>query len=122
MGVFIAEIWCGLHRGLASLGLSFFGIWLFLRAYDNCAIGANAVVNKTFLEQSKSIASMIVGNEEPYNKVPWFWSNQYDIKLQIAGIFGEYDNYFITGSIQNHSVKIKIGFLKLEEKLSESLL
>ncbi len=58
------------------------------------------------VEQSKSIASMIVGNEEPYNKVPWFWSDQYDIKLQIAGIFGEYDNYFITGSKEKDSFSL----------------
>ncbi len=56
------------------------------------------------VEQSKSVASMILGNPEPYNQVPWFWSDQYNIKLQIAGIFGEYDNCLVTGSKESFSL------------------
>ena len=29
----------------------------------------------------------MLGAEEPYAKVPWFWSDQYDLTLQVAGLF-----------------------------------
>ena len=37
-------------------------------------------------EQAKTAASTILGNLEPYAQIPWFWSDQYDLKLQIVGI------------------------------------
>lgn len=36
--------------------------------------------------QPRSLANRIVGRAEPYDSVPWFWSDQADLKLQIAGI------------------------------------
>ncbi|WP_332657753.1 NAD(P)/FAD-dependent oxidoreductase [Brevundimonas sp.] len=38
------------------------------------------------LEQAKQAASAIVGRAAPTPEVPWFWSDQYDLKLQIAGL------------------------------------
>ena len=38
------------------------------------------------LEQAKQAAAAIVGRPAPAPEVPWFWSDQYDIKLQIAGL------------------------------------
>jgi 3-phenylpropionate/trans-cinnamate dioxygenase ferredoxin reductase component len=38
------------------------------------------------LEQAKQAASMICGKPLPTPEVPWFWSDQYDLRLQIAGI------------------------------------
>jgi 3-phenylpropionate/trans-cinnamate dioxygenase ferredoxin reductase subunit len=38
------------------------------------------------LEQAKQAASAIVGRAAPAPEVPWFWSDQYDLKLQIAGL------------------------------------
>jgi len=38
------------------------------------------------LEQAKQAASAIVGRPAPTPEVPWFWSDQYDVKLQIAGL------------------------------------
>ncbi|HEX8471760.1 MAG TPA: FAD-dependent oxidoreductase, partial [Brevundimonas sp.] len=38
------------------------------------------------LEQAKQAAAAIVGRVAPAPEVPWFWSDQYDIKLQIAGL------------------------------------
>ena len=38
------------------------------------------------LEQAKQAASAIVGKASPPGEVPWFWSDQYDLKLQIAGL------------------------------------
>ncbi len=38
------------------------------------------------LEQAKQAASAITGRSAPAAEVPWFWSDQYDLKLQIAGV------------------------------------
>jgi 3-phenylpropionate/trans-cinnamate dioxygenase ferredoxin reductase component len=38
------------------------------------------------LEQAKQAASAICGKPPPAPEVPWFWSDQYDLRLQIAGI------------------------------------
>ena len=50
------------------------------------------------VEQAKSIAAGIAGNHKPYQEVPWFWSDQYNIKLQIAGISQHHDHRVIRGS------------------------
>ena len=49
------------------------------------------------MEQSKTVASSIMGNKEPYDQVPWFWSDQYDHKLQLVGISGEHDEVIMRG-------------------------
>ena len=36
------------------------------------------------VEQAKCVARYITGKPYPYNEVPWFWTNQYNLKLQIA--------------------------------------
>jgi 3-phenylpropionate/trans-cinnamate dioxygenase ferredoxin reductase subunit len=38
------------------------------------------------VDQGRGVAAHIAGRPEPYQKVPWFWSDQGDLKLQIAGI------------------------------------
>ena len=38
------------------------------------------------LEQAKQAAAAIAGRPAPAPEVPWFWSDQYDVKLQIAGL------------------------------------
>jgi 3-phenylpropionate/trans-cinnamate dioxygenase ferredoxin reductase subunit len=49
------------------------------------------------LEQAKTAASNICGIESHYCQVPWFWSDQYDIKLQIAGLSQGYDDVVLRG-------------------------
>jgi len=49
------------------------------------------------LEQAKTAASNICGDESRYSQVPWFWSDQYDIKLQIAGLSEGYDQVLMRG-------------------------
>ena len=50
------------------------------------------------MEQAKSVAASIIGEKKPYHQVPWFWSDQYNIKLQIAGISQHHDHRVIRGS------------------------
>jgi 3-phenylpropionate/trans-cinnamate dioxygenase ferredoxin reductase component len=49
------------------------------------------------IEQAKAAAEAILGTPEPYDPVPWFWSDQYDIKLQIAGLFDGHDTATMVG-------------------------
>jgi 3-phenylpropionate/trans-cinnamate dioxygenase ferredoxin reductase subunit len=49
------------------------------------------------LEQAKQAASAIVGRPAPTAEVPWFWSDQYDIKLQIAGLPFGADRQIVRG-------------------------
>jgi 3-phenylpropionate/trans-cinnamate dioxygenase ferredoxin reductase subunit len=55
------------------------------------------------LEQAKTAISNICGNETHYSQVPWFWSDQYDLKLQIAGLSAGYDDVVIRGNPADRS-------------------
>ena len=49
------------------------------------------------LEQAKQAAAAIVGRAAPAPEVPWFWSDQYDVKLQIAGLPFDADRQVVRG-------------------------
>lgn len=51
------------------------------------------------LEQAKQAASAILGRPGPAPEVPWFWSDQYDLKLQIAGLPFEADRQIVRGDV-----------------------
>lgn len=38
------------------------------------------------IDQAEAVAAAMLGGTEPYVARPWFWSDQYDVKLQIAGL------------------------------------
>lgn len=48
-------------------------------------------------DQATTAAKHIVGAVEPYAAVPWFWSNQYDLKLQTVGISAGHDETVLRG-------------------------
>jgi 3-phenylpropionate/trans-cinnamate dioxygenase ferredoxin reductase subunit len=50
------------------------------------------------MEQAKTAASNICGIDARYADVPWFWSDQYDLKLQIAGLSQGYDQTIVRGN------------------------
>ena len=43
------------------------------------------------IDQAESAASTALGIKNPYHAKPWFWSDQYNVKLQIAGLSSDYD-------------------------------
>ncbi|MEP7243305.1 MAG: FAD-dependent oxidoreductase [Gammaproteobacteria bacterium] len=49
-------------------------------------------------EQATSAALNILGTPTPHDKVPWFWSDQYDLKMIIVGISQGYDSVVMRGS------------------------
>ena len=78
-------------------------------AIGDCTSSFNALFNKEFrlesvpnaLAQSKVASSSIVGNDLFNNEIPWFWSDQYDLKLQMAGISHGYDECHILGDVDS---------------------
>ena len=67
--------------------------------FTNTRIRLESVPNA--VEQAKSAAAYICGKELPYQALPWFWSDQYDLKLQIAGINTGFDDIVILGNMEN---------------------
>ena len=55
------------------------------------------------LEQAKTAAANICGKTTTYAQVPWFWSDQYDLKLQIAGLSRGYDQVVMRGDPNERS-------------------
>lgn len=55
------------------------------------------------VEQAKTAASNICGEDTCYAQVPWFWSDQYDLKLQIAGLSQGYDQVIVRGDPDSRS-------------------
>ncbi len=55
------------------------------------------------IEQAELVADNILGAARAYDPVPWFWSDQYDLKLQIAGLHAGYDRVVTrTGPARSH--------------------
>lgn len=47
------------------------------------------------IDQAEAVAANMLGAEAPYVPKPWFWSDQYDVKLQIAGLNTGYDRVVV---------------------------
>lgn len=71
--------------------------WHYNPIYET-HIRLESVPNAT--EQGKTVAAHINGKPKPYNSLPWFWSDQFDLKLQIAGLSTGYDDVVIRGDIE----------------------
>lgn len=78
-------------------------------ACGDCTSHPNKLLNKQLrlesvhnaMEQSKTVAFSALAKTLEYNQVPWFWSDQYDHKLQIVGLSGEHDNVFMRGNTKD---------------------
>jgi 3-phenylpropionate/trans-cinnamate dioxygenase ferredoxin reductase subunit len=62
------------------------------------------------LEQAKHATCAITGRPAPAGETPWFWSDQYDVKLQIAGVPFEADDILLRGDPS--SAKFAVFHLK----------
>jgi len=45
------------------------------------------------MDQARSAGATVAGQDKPYDSIPWFWSDQFKLKLQIAGIATGFDSY-----------------------------
>jgi 3-phenylpropionate/trans-cinnamate dioxygenase ferredoxin reductase component len=75
-------------------------------ALGDCAAHANRFAGGAVIrlesvqnanDQATCVARAILGNPEPYAATPWFWSNQYDLKLQTVGISAGHDSAVLRG-------------------------
>ena len=66
--------------------------------------------------QAKTAASVICGCPEAYNQLPWFWSDQYDIKLQTAGLLQGYDKTVLDGDISAQA--FTVSYFKAGRKIA----
>jgi 3-phenylpropionate/trans-cinnamate dioxygenase ferredoxin reductase subunit len=55
------------------------------------------------IEQGKAAAASLLSHEQPFAEAPWFWSDQYDLKLQIAGLAIDYDRVVLRGDMHTKS-------------------
>jgi len=57
-------------------------------------------------DQATVVARTLVGTGEPYHAVPWFWSNQYDLRLQTVGLSAGHDAQVVRGDPAQRSFSI----------------
>ncbi|MCJ2181986.1 FAD-dependent oxidoreductase [Novosphingobium sp. 1949] len=66
-----------------------------------CAYAGGAAMRVESVQNANDMATCVAraicGEEQPYRAFPWFWSNQYDLKLQTAGINAGYDDAVVRG-------------------------
>jgi 3-phenylpropionate/trans-cinnamate dioxygenase ferredoxin reductase subunit len=55
------------------------------------------------MEQGRAAARTMLGKPETYKMVPWFWSDQFDLKLQMVGISTGYDQIVIRGDLASRA-------------------
>jgi len=88
-------------------------------AIGDCAAHANAWADGTVLrlesvqnanDMATTVAKHVVGAEEPYRALPWFWSNQFDLKLQTAGLSLGHDQSVVRGDPGD--AKFSVVYLK----------
>lgn len=62
-------------------------------------------------DQARVAAATLCGKDKRYEALPWFWSDQYDLKLQIAGLSQGYDEVIIRGD-RHHSRSFAAFYLR----------
>ena len=80
-------------------------------AAGDCANHPNAIYKRRMrlqsvqnaIDQAKTVAASICGKNKPYTQIPWFWSDQYALKLQTAGVNTGYDEIVLRGDPQTRS-------------------
>ncbi len=76
-------------------------------AAGDCTNHPNALLDRRLrlesvqnaVSQGKAAAAAMIGKPAPYAEIPWFWSDQYDLKLQIVGLSEPGDRVVIRGSM-----------------------
>ena len=73
-------------------------------AFYNRRIRLESVNNA--MEQARIAAATLLGQDKTYDAVPWFWSDQYDLKLQMVGLSEGYDNTVLRGDPATRSFSL----------------
>jgi 3-phenylpropionate/trans-cinnamate dioxygenase ferredoxin reductase subunit len=84
-------------------------------AIGDCAAHANAFAGGEVVrlesvqnanDQAITVAKALTGALEPYTAVPWFWSTQYDLKLQTVGLSTGHDQALLRGSPDSRAFSV----------------
>ena len=71
---------------------------------DGAEIRLESVQNAN--DQAGVVARTLTGTATAYAAMPWFWSNQYDLRLQTAGLSGGYDELVVRGEPASRSFSL----------------
>lgn len=74
------------------------------RFADNANVRLESLQNA--VDQANVVAKILMNQEACYESLPWFWSNQYDLKLQTAGLALGYDRTSVRGDLSARSFSI----------------
>ncbi|MDB5796929.1 MAG: pyridine nucleotide-disulfide oxidoreductase family protein [Paucimonas sp.] len=55
------------------------------------------------VDQARCVAARLAGKPAAFNAVPWFWSEQYDVRLQMAGITSRHDQAIVRGTPEENA-------------------
>lgn len=58
------------------------------------------------VDQARNVAARLVGKVAPYTALPWFWTDQRDLKLQIVGLHDGYDSTVVLGSVESRQMSV----------------
>ncbi len=84
-------------------------------AVGDCAAHANDFAGGTVMriesvqnanDMANAVAKTIVGEPTKYHAVPWFWSNQYDLRLQTVGLSVDHDSHVVRGDPAERSFSV----------------
>ena len=80
-------------------------------AFPNAALGYMTRLEsiQNAVDQAKRVAARLAGKPEPYNALAWFWSDQGDLKLMIAGLSHDVDEWVVRGDPKTRAFSI-FGF------------
>lgn len=89
-------------------------------AVGDCCIHPSTIYNRRLrlesvpnaMGQARTAVASICGEQQPYDEVPWFWSDQYDVKLQTVGLCEGYDELVVRGDQSER----KFAVFYLQEK------
>jgi 3-phenylpropionate/trans-cinnamate dioxygenase ferredoxin reductase subunit len=74
------------------------------RLADGSLLRLESVQNAN--EQGRSAAAALLGQERPFVATPWFWSDQYDKKLQMAGLSAGAEQWVVRGAPDSGSFSV----------------
>jgi len=81
----------------------------------DCHLRLESVQNA--VDQAKVAAAHICGKDVIYDTIPWFWSDQYDVKLQMVGISNGY-NHFVKREEEGDKFCFSVWYFKDEQLLA----
>jgi 3-phenylpropionate/trans-cinnamate dioxygenase ferredoxin reductase component len=84
-------------------------------AIGDCALRTNSFAGGAAIrlesvqnanDMATAVAKTLTGDPTPYHAVPWFWSNQYDLKLQTVGLSTGFDRAVVRGDRASRSFSV----------------